>query len=109
MNPAVIDMSGRNSIPEDVRDCVVKHVQAWDGRDPSLGRQWVEEVINGLDDKSQDIGRLVLLTALAPYQVDEGVVNAFTTHITGDDRLLGALAWGSFTAAKKIGTWLYVS
>ncbi len=106
---AVIDRAGKDFIPENIQECVVKHVQAWDGKDPGLGRDWVEEAINGLDEKSKDIGRLVLLTALAPYQVDEGVVNAFTTHITGDDRLLGALAWGSFTAARRIGTWLHVS
>ena len=106
---AVIDKAGRPVVPEDVRDCVAKHVQAWDGRDPGLGRQWVEEAINGLDDKSKDIGRLVLLTALAPYQVDEGVVKAFTAHLVKDEKLLGALAWGSFTAARKIGTWLHTS
>ena len=106
---AVVNRAGREFIPEDVRNCVVKHVQAWDGKDPGLGRHWVEEAMNGLDEKSKDIGRLVLLTALAPYQVDEGVVNAFTTHIVGDDRLLGALAWGSFTAARRIGTWLHIS
>ena len=106
---AVVDRAGRDFIPEDVRDCVMKYVRAWDGKDPRLGRHWVEETINGLDEKSKDIGRLVLLTALAPYQVDEGVVNAFTTHIIGDDRLLGALAWGSFTAARRIGTWLHIS
>ncbi|MBW1847643.1 MAG: carboxymuconolactone decarboxylase family protein [Deltaproteobacteria bacterium] len=106
---AVVNRAGRDFIPEDVRDCVVKHVETWDGKDPKLGRHWVEEAMSGLDEKSKDIGRLVLLTALAPYQVDKGVVNAFTTHITGDDRLIGALAWGSFTAARRIGTWLYVS
>jgi len=106
---AVVNRVGRDFIPEDVRDCVVKYVRAWDGKNPGLGRHWVEEAMNGLDEKSKDIGRLVLLTALAPYQVDEGVVNAFTAHIIGDDRLLGALAWGSFTAARRIGTWLYVS
>jgi len=106
---AVVNRAGRDSIPEDIRNCVVKHVQAWDGKDPRLGRHWVEEAMSGLDEKSKDIGRLVLLTALAPHQVDKGVVNAFTAHIIGDDRLLGALAWGSFTAARKIGTWLYVS
>jgi AhpD family alkylhydroperoxidase len=106
---AVVNRAGRDSIPKDIRDCVVKHVQAWDGKDPRLGRHWVEEAMSGLDEKSKDIGRLVLLTTLAPYQVDEGVVNAFTTHIIGDDRLLGALAWGSFTIARKIGTWLHVS
>ncbi len=106
---AVIDRAGKDFIPENIQECVVKHVQAWDGKDPGLGWDWVEEAINGLDEKSKDIGRLVLLTALAPYQVDEGVVNAFTTHIIGDDRLLGVLAWGSFTAARRIGTWLHVS
>ncbi|MBW1797770.1 MAG: carboxymuconolactone decarboxylase family protein, partial [Deltaproteobacteria bacterium] len=78
---AEIDRAGRDSIPEDVCDCVVKHVQAWDGKDPGLGRHWVEEAMNGFDEKSKDIGRLVLLTALAPYQVDDSVVNAFVTHI----------------------------
>ena len=106
---AAIDRAGRAVVPEDVRDCVNKHVQAWDGNDPGLGRLWVEEAIDGLDEKSKDIGRLVLLTALAPYQVDEGMVKAFTAHIIGDARLLGALAWGSFTAARKIGTWLPAS
>ena len=106
---AVVDTAGRAVIPENVRDCVVKKVRAWDGKDPGLGRHWVDEAMNGLDEKSKDIAKLVLLTALAPYQVDEGVVNAFTTHNIGEDRLLGALAWGSFIAARRIGTWLYVS
>ncbi|MCK4840113.1 MAG: carboxymuconolactone decarboxylase family protein [Desulfobulbaceae bacterium] len=105
---AVIDRDGRDSIPEDVRKCVEKHVQAWDGRDPGIGRHWVEEAMNGLNEKSKDVGRLVLLTALAPYQVDDSVVNAFVTHINEDKKLLDTLAWGSFTAAKRIGTWLHV-
>jgi len=103
---AVVNRAGRDFIPEDVRDCVVKHVQAWDGKDPGLGRDWVEEAMNGLDEESKDIGRLVLLTALAPYQVDDSIVHAFVTHINKDKKLLGALAWGSFTAARRIGTWL---
>ncbi|MEA3231377.1 MAG: carboxymuconolactone decarboxylase family protein [Thermodesulfobacteriota bacterium] len=105
---AAVNRAGSDFIPQDVRDCVVEQVKAWEGKDLELGRHWVEEAMNGLNEKSKDIGRLVLLTALAPYQVDEGVVNAFTAHITGDDRLIGALAWGSFTAARRIGTWLYV-
>ena len=105
----MVDRAGIECIPQNVRDCVVKQVQAWDGKDQRLGRHWVKEAINGLDEKSKAIGRLVLLTALAPYQVDDGVVNAFTTHNIGDDRLIGALTWSSFTAARKIGSWLYVS
>jgi len=103
---AVVNRAGMEVIPVDVRDCVVEQVRAWDGEDPKLGRHWVEEAMSELNEKSKNIGRLVLLTAIAPYQVDEGVVNDFTTQINGDDRLLGALAWGSFTAARRIGTWL---
>jgi AhpD family alkylhydroperoxidase len=106
---AVVDRAGIKYIPEDVRKRVMKQVQTWDGRDPELGRHWVDEAMNGLDEKSKAIGELVLLTALAPSQVDEGVVNAFTTHNIGEDRLISALAWGSFIAARRIGTWLYVS
>jgi AhpD family alkylhydroperoxidase len=106
---AVVDTAGRAVIPEDVRDRVVSQVRAWDGKDPGLGRHWVDEAMNGLDEESKAIGKLVLLTALAPYQVDKEVVNAFATHNIGENRLLGALAWGSFTAARRIGTWLYIS
>jgi len=69
---AVVDRTGIKYIPEDVRKRVMKQVQAWDGRDPEFGRHWVEEAMNGLDEESKDIARLVLLTALAPYQVDTG-------------------------------------
>ena len=88
-------------------DRLEEQVQAWEGKEPGLGRHWVEEAVSGLDNKSKDITRLILLTALAPYQVDKDVVNAFTTHISGDDKLIGALAWGSFTSSRKIGTWLH--
>ncbi|MCK4782230.1 MAG: hypothetical protein KAV87_00665, partial [Desulfobacteraceae bacterium] len=106
---AVIDKAGRDFIPEKVRECVEKHVQAWDGKDPGLGRHWVEDALNGFDEKSKDVGRLVLLTALAPYQVNDSVVHAFVTHINEDSKFLGVLAWGSFTAARRIGTWLHDS
>jgi hypothetical protein len=49
---------------------------------------------------------LALLTAIAPYQVDEEVIQRFRDYYPKDDELVGALAWSSFTAARKIGTWL---
>jgi hypothetical protein len=104
----VVDRAGKDLVPEEVRACVNEQVQAWDGKDPGLGQQWVEQAMKGLDETSKAVGRLVLLTALAPYQVDERVVRSFVTRFPEDDKLLGALAWGSLTAARRIGTWLYV-
>lgn len=104
----VVDGAGRDLVPEEVRACVCEQVQAWDGKDPGLGQHWVEQAMTRLDETSKAVGRLVLLTALAPYKVDERIVRAFVTRFPEDDKLLGALAWGSLTAARRIGTWLYV-
>lgn len=105
---AVVDEAGRYALSAEVRTCVKEHVQAWNGEDPGLSRRWVEQKIKGFDDASKAAGRLTLLTALAPYQVDDGVVLAFRAHFPEDEKLLGGLAWASFTAARRIGTWLHV-
>ena len=47
-----------------------------------------------------------VLTALASYQVDEGAIHAFRSQYQRDDKLTGAAAWASFTAARRIGSWL---
>jgi hypothetical protein len=46
--------------------------------------------------------------ALAPHQIDATVIAAFRARWPADSALLGALAWPSFTAARRIGTWLDV-
>jgi AhpD family alkylhydroperoxidase len=105
---SVIDGIGRDLLPAEVRAGVREYVQAWDGKDPGLGRHWVERTINGPDEASKAAGRLTLLTAMAPHQVNGSVVHDFARHFPGDDKLLGALAWASFTAARRIGSWLSI-
>ena len=104
----MVDRAAKELLPADVRTCVRAQVAAWDGAYPELARGWTERALSGMDETSEVAGRLALLTALAPYQVDEGVVQAFTAHSPGDDKLLSALAWRSLTAARRIGTWLHI-
>jgi len=54
------------------------------------------------DEAAKAAYQLALLTALASHSVDEKVVNTFRKHFPKDSQLLGALAWASFTAARKI-------
>lgn len=103
---AVVEGAGANTLPAEVRDCVREHIKAWNGEDPGLSRAWVEPALGQLNAASQAAGRLTLLTALAPYQVDDGIVERFRAHYPGDNQLLSAIAWASFTAARRIGTWL---
>jgi AhpD family alkylhydroperoxidase len=104
---AVIDEIGEEILSKAVRHCVQSYVEAWDGESPGISRQWVEQAIQNLDDKSKVVGRLVLTIAIAPYQVDDEMIEHFRVDYPKEETLLGALAWGSFTVARRIGTWLY--
>lgn len=105
---AVVEEAGQEALPADVRALVRERVAAWNGEGPGLSRGWVEEAIVDLDEADQPAARLALLTALAWYQVDKGVIEAFRTQQPGDDKLIGATAWASFIAAQRVGTWLQV-
>jgi len=103
---AVVEIAGQEALPADVLLLVRTHIDAWNGEPPSLSRGWVDAAIAGLDDAEKPAARLTLLTALASYQVDEGIINTFRAQQPGDDKLIAATAWASFTAARRVGTWL---
>jgi AhpD family alkylhydroperoxidase len=104
---AVIQETRKTVIPIEVYEVLSERLEFWDGKDPGMGRGWVEEALKGFSERSKTVGRLVLLTAFAPYQVDEKIVRSFLTNFPGDDKLLSALAWSSFSAARRIGKWLH--
>ena len=103
-----VEEAGNSAISEPVRKLVGGYIQGWNGQKPPLSRHWVEEAIEELDEVSKSAARLALLTALASYQVDKEVVNAFRLHYPGDEKLLGVTTWASFTAARRVATWLDV-
>ncbi len=103
---ATVDKVGEYSLPLEVRVHVQEELSEWNGKTDELSLAWSEDAISRFDEATQDAARLALLTALAPYRVDVNVILAFRKHFPGDDKLVGALAWASFTAARRIGTWL---
>jgi hypothetical protein len=103
---AVVEMAGQEALPANVRLLVRAHVASWNGEVSSLSRSWAEDALAGLDDTEKPAARLTLLTALASYQVDDGIINTFRAQHPGNDQLIAAAAWASFTAARRVGTWL---
>jgi hypothetical protein len=103
---AIVELVGERVLSPEVCTYVIEYISTWNGEDPGLSRNWVEQAISEFDEKFQAECRLALLTAIAPYQVDEEVIQRFRDYYPKDDELVGALAWSSFTAARKIGTWL---
>jgi hypothetical protein len=47
------------------------------------------------------------VTALSPHQVDDKTIRAFADPALEPEKLLAALSWASFTAARRIGALLH--
>ena len=105
---AVIEEVGSYSLSSEVRNCVKEKVKAWNGQFPSLGKSWVENIAKEFTGSEKTTIRLALLAALAPNQVEKEDILAFRKHFPQDTKLIGVLAWASFSAARRIGNWLHV-
>ncbi len=105
---AVVERAGQDALPAGVRAFVREYIAAWNGESPGLSRNWMEKAVTGLADAEKPAAHLALLSALAPYQIDENTIAAFRTQQPGDDKLIAATAWASFTAARRVGTWLSI-
>ena len=103
-----VETAGEQALSAEVRAVVSDAQQRWDGTEPDNINNWCREATAKLRGESENnAGKLSLLTALAPYRVDETVVRPFLAASPGDERLISALAWSSFAAARKIGSWLH--
>ncbi len=103
---SAVEEAGETAVPIEVRAYVQEELGEWSGKTSELGLAWCEDAIARFDRDKEAAARLALLTALAPYRVEDKVVEDFRKHFPEDQKLLGTLAWASFAAARKIGTWL---
>lgn len=101
---AIINVVGEQTLPLRVRERVSSFVNKWQGEKFGISRSWVENETRGFNEASKSAAQLTLLTSMVPNQVDKSTVLRFKRNFPEDKLLLGALAWGSFTAARKIGT-----
>jgi AhpD family alkylhydroperoxidase len=84
---------------------VAEVVSRWDASAPPMRRAWVDEHLEGLEPADRAAAVVGLLTALAPYQVDRRVVEAFQTHVPGDEALLALVAFGAWRATRRLSEW----
>jgi AhpD family alkylhydroperoxidase len=99
--------AGEQALPTEVRAYVEEELRGWDGKASELSLAWSEDAIIRFDAPTQSAARLAVLTALAPDRIETEAVIAFRKHFPQDEKLLGTLAWASFAAARRIGTWLH--
>ena len=104
-----MECAAEKTIPQGVRDCVTNYIMAWNGEDPGISRNWVEDIIQPLDKDIQPIARLALLGAISPHQIDESIINTFRRIFPTDEQLITVLGWANYMAARRVSSWLYPS
>ncbi|MFC7037666.1 carboxymuconolactone decarboxylase family protein [Nonomuraea rubra] len=108
---AAIAAGGRRSVPGPVRDVLTERLASWTGGPPPgpsgragvPSRAWAAEATAALPDALRPPATLALLIALAPYQVDDGVVEACRRTGQDDRSLIELTAWASLSAARRVG------
>jgi AhpD family alkylhydroperoxidase len=132
---AAVEDEAREPLGEGL-EAVRARIAAWRGEDPPLGGAWLNEALAGVPERRHPAARLALLTALAPYRVGAAEVESFRAALSagataagkespagdqagrsdlgdrgdpetaGDRALVGLAAWASFTASRRITSWL---
>lgn len=97
--------AGQSALSEQVRTLAQGQIDHWQGETMGISRRWVEDAVVGLAAPDCAAARLVLLTALASYQVDSSIIADFRAHYPTDQQLIEATAWASFSAARRANTW----
>jgi AhpD family alkylhydroperoxidase len=103
---AAAEKAGTESVDPRIRECVLAHVQSWNGESLGISRAWIEPVVSSLNEDLRPAARLALLTALASYQVDESIVQDFQAHQPGDRYLINLTSWASYITVCRIAGWL---
>ena len=104
---AAIDEVG-HAIPLRGREHIEAFVGKWQGESVSQDRRWIEYETEGFGEPVKSMVQLAMLAAVAPWQVDERRILRFRRYFPEEHVLLSTLAWGSFVAAKRIGTWMRI-
>ena len=99
--------AGNRAVSDPVRALVLDTLDGWNGKPPGIGRSWVEPLIARVSSADRPAARLLLLTAIAAYQVDDEAVADFRESDPGDRRLIECTSWASFAAARRARQVLY--
>ncbi len=103
----LIENTCSKTLSKNVINIVQKQVSLWCGEDMGLSQSWVTTLVNDLDERDKPVAILALLTALAPYQIDEAIITNFRAIHKYDQSLLYVTSWASFMAAQRVSEWIF--
>ena len=98
---ATVEREAAQAVTQRVKSVVAASLMAWQGERMPLSRSWVEAEVKELSGAEQDIARLAIVLAKAPYQVDEAMAETVLRHAESEEQFVRILGWASFTGARR--------
>lgn len=103
-----VEIDGEYALPAEARVLVEREIGKSIAQKDKFTSAYAAKAAGALGDEAwRAAAQLALTAAVAPYRVEEETIVAFRRHYPEDTKLLGATAWASFTAARKIGEDLF--
>jgi AhpD family alkylhydroperoxidase len=103
---AEVESAANTTISAETRSIVESQLAGWNGEDPGIGTVWIDDAVSQVPDSQKAATRLLLLTALAPYRVDERPIAEFRERCPSDAELVTAVAWAACAATRRTASWL---
>lgn len=91
-----------HSVPRSVRGLLAAKLAQWYGEPREDTAGWLATALSALPEPDRLAGRLALLTAVAPANVDPALVSVFGQRV-GERRLVELVSWAAFAAAARVG------
>lgn len=102
----VLTTAAVSTLPVETRKLVEHRLASWRGELPSLGKEWIGDVIAPLREEDQPLARIGLLTAFASHQVTKADVEDAQSVGSSDVDLFVTVAWAAFSAARRVASWM---
>jgi AhpD family alkylhydroperoxidase len=96
-----IQQLGAPRIPETVQNFVLEFVHAHRRQRMGLSRRWADDAVQTLEPNGRPLAKLLLLIALASYQIDDAVIQSVRDSLPTDADLLAVVAWGSYAVYNR--------
>lgn len=97
-----INQLAQGIIPGAVQQFVLEYVHQHRGQNMGLSRRWADDAVQSLESGQRLIAKVLLLTALASYQIDDDLILQVRQIFPQDSDLLALLAWGSYATNNHL-------
>lgn len=101
---AVINQYALPEIPKAVQAVLADYLSEWRGEKMPLSRAWLDEATAELSKPDQNIAKLCLVVAIAPWQFSEDLIEPIAGDTEGaKQRVVKILNFAAFSGARRLG------